>query len=119
MPPHGDPWVVVHWIIIRELLAEADSRFGLRVFGNRTLFDGVTHCMQDLFTCRRLAPSQASSHHAHRAKKRKPSTWYLASWNVDSMKDTEGPVEIASSRGDRGEDRKVVLIVRGIRRYTM
>ena len=28
-----------------------------------------------------------------------------------SMVDTEGPVEIASNRGDRGEDRKVDLIM--------
>ena len=49
-----------------------------------------------------LQPSQAGSHHAHIARKRKPSSWHLWSWNVRSMVDTEGPVEIASSRGDRG-----------------
>ena len=48
-----------------------------------------------------LQPSQASSHHAQRVRKRKPSSWYLGSWNVHFMVDTEGPVEIASSRGDR------------------
>ena len=47
-----------------------------------------------------LQPSQVSGHHAHRAIKRKPSSWHLGSWNVRSMVDTEGPVEIASSRGD-------------------
>ncbi len=35
------------------------------------------------------------------------------------MVDTEGPVEIASSRGDRGEERKVDLIVREMRRYNV
>ena len=35
------------------------------------------------------------------------------------MVDTEGPVEIASSRGDRGKDRKVYLIVREMRRYNV
>ena len=53
-----------------------------------------------------LQPSQASSHHAHRARKRKTSSWLLGSWNVHSMVDTEGPVEIASSRGDRGKTGK-------------
>ena len=53
-----------------------------------------------------LQPSQADSHHAHRARKRKPSSWHLGSWNVRSMVDTEGPVEIASSRGDRGKTEK-------------
>ena len=48
-----------------------------------------------------LQPSQASSHHAHRARKRKPSSWHLGSWNVRSMVDTEGSVKIASSGGDR------------------
>ena len=50
-----------------------------------------------------LQPSQVSSHHAHRARKRKPSSWHwhLGSWDVCSMVDTEGPVEIASSKGDR------------------
>ena len=36
-----------------------------------------------------------------------------------SLVDTEGLVEIASSRGDRGEDRKVDLIVREMRRYNV
>ena len=35
------------------------------------------------------------------------------------MVDTEGPVEIASSRGDKGEDRKVDLIVQDMRRYNV
>ena len=58
--------------------------------------------MPDLFTAEDLQPSQASSHHAHRARKRKPLSWHLGSWNVRSMVDTDGPVEIVSSRGDRG-----------------
>ena len=40
-------------------------------------------------------------------------------WNVRSMVDTEGPVEIASSRVDRGEDRKVNLIVREMVSYNV
>ena len=35
------------------------------------------------------------------------------------MVNTEGPVEIASSRGDRREDRKVDLIVQEMRRYNV
>ena len=81
------------------------------MFRNRTSFNGATHCMLDCSPEEDMQPSQASSHHAHRARKRKPSSWHLGSWNVRSMADTEGPVEIVSSRGDRGEDRKVYLIV--------
>ena len=58
-----------------------------------------------------LQPSQASNHHAHRVRKRKPSSWHLGSRNMRSMVDTEGPVEIASSIGDMGEDMKVDLIL--------
>ena len=80
------------------------------------LMESLTAC-QTCSPAEDLQPSQASSHHAHRASKRKPSSWHLGSWNLHSIVDTEGPVEIASSRGDRGEDRKVDLIVREMRRY--
>ena len=63
-----------------------------------------------------LQPSQASSHHAHRARKRKSSSWHFGAWNVCSMVDTEGLVEITSSRGDRREERKVDLVMREMRR---
>ena len=82
------------------------------------LMVSLTAC-QTCSPAENLQPSQASSHHAHKARKRKPSSWHLESWNVHSMVDTEGPVEIASSRGVRGEDRKVDLIVREIRRYNV
>ena len=66
------------------------------------------HPMASLTACQTcspaedLQPSQATSHHAHRARKNKPSSWHSGSWNVRPMVDTEGPVEIASSRGDGG-----------------
>ena len=44
---------------------------------------------------------------------------FRVSLNVCSMVDTEGPVEIASSRGDRGEDRKVDLIGKEMRKYNV
>ena len=81
--------------------------------------------MASLTACQTCSPaedlksSQASSHHTHRARKRKHSSWHLGSWNVRSMVDTEGPVEIASSGEDRGEDRKVDLMVRVMRRYNV
>ena len=53
-----------------------------------------------------LQPSQASIHHAHRARKRKTLSCHLGSWNVRSMVDTEGPVEITSSRRDREKTEK-------------
>ena len=43
----------------------------------------------------------------------------FGSLDVRSMVDTEGPVEIASSRVDKGEDRKVDLIMREMRRYNV
>ena len=107
MPPHGDPSAVVHWIfLIRELLAEADNSLDnvYLVTGHR-LMASLTAC-QTCSPAEDLQPSQASSHHAHRARKRKPSAWHLGSWNVCSMVDNEGPVEIASSRGDRGKTGK-------------
>ena len=54
----------------------------------------------------------------NRARKRKQSSWNLGSWNVRSMV-TEGPVEIARSRGDRGDDREVDLIMQEMRRYNV
>ena len=48
-----------------------------------------------------LQPSQASSHHAHGARKRKPLSWHLGSWNVRSMVDTDGPVEIGGGGGGK------------------
>ena len=80
--------------------------------------------MASLTECQICSPaedlqlSQASSYHAHRVRKRRPSSWHLGSWNVRSMV-AEGPVEIASSRGVRGEDRKVDLIMREMRRYNV
>ena len=64
-----------------------------------------------------LQSSQASNYLAHRARKRKPSSWHLGSWNVRSMVDTEGQ-EIANSRGDRGKT-GIDLIVREMRRYNV
>ena len=49
-----------------------------------------------------------------RARKRERIlTWRVGTWNVCSMVDTDGPVEVASVRADvqRGEQRKVNLIV--------
>ena len=72
--------------------------------------------MPDLFTCRGLAPLRlVAIMHTEQGR----GSHHLESWNVRSMVDTEGPVEIASSRGDRGKDREVDLFVREIRRYNV
>ena len=52
------------------------------------------------------------AHRARKAKKRagkrarsRRSVWRLGTWNVRSMVDTEGPVEVASQGTERGEER--------------
>ena len=42
----------------------------------------------------------------------------MGTWNVRSIIDNEGPLAIASRR-QRGEDRKVDLTVRGVKRYNV
>ena len=41
----------------------------------------------------------------------------VGTWNMRSMVDTEGPIEVASQRNERGEDRKVDLVVGELARY--
>ena len=68
-----------------------------------------------------LHPSQGSTYHlAQRARKRS-KTWRIGKWNVCSMVDTQGMEAIASRRqdGQRGEERKVDLIVREMKRYNV
>ena len=43
-------------------------------------------------------------------KKRETLLWWMGTWNVHTMVDTEDPIEVASRWGQRGEDRKVDLI---------
>ena len=45
----------------------------------------------------------------------------MGTWNVCSMVDTEGPIELASRRQvkRRGEDREVDWIVREMKRYSV
>ncbi len=64
------------------------------------------------------------AHRARKAKKRagkrarsRRSVWRLGTWNVRSMVDTEGPVEVASQGTERGEERKVDWVVREQSRY--
>ena len=68
-----------------------------------------------------LHPSQGTCHRAQRARSQRSRIWRLGTWNVRSMVDTEGPIEIASRRQDkrRGEDRKVDWIVREMKRYSV
>ena len=70
-----------------------------------------------------LQPSQRSCHHLTRRAKRRTRSWNVGTWNVRStcMVDTEGSVAIASTmkNGQRGEDRKVDLVVGELRRYNV
>ena len=68
-----------------------------------------------------LQPSQGRNkqqqYHAHRARK---ANLFLkvGTWNVRSMVDTEGCIEVASqTNGKRGEDRKVDQVVGELARY--
>ena len=45
------------------------------------------------------------------------NVWRAGTWNVRSMVDTEGPIEVASQWNERGEDRKVGLVVGKLARY--
>ena len=55
------------------------------------------------------------------AQRAKTGVLTASTWNVRSMVDTEGPVEVASQRNDcqRGEDRKIDQIVLELRRYNV
>lgn len=83
--------------------------------------------MASLGTCQARTPaedlhsSQGSTCHLAQRAKRKSKTWRIGTWNVRSMVDTEGTVAIASRRqdGQRGEERKVDLIVREMKRYNV
>jgi len=68
-----------------------------------------------------LHTSQGSLLHcsAHRARGKRFGSWRLATWNIRSMVDMKGSVDIASCRQDRkcGEQRKVDVVVKQIKRY--
>ena len=70
---------------------------------------------EDLHTSQGSLPH----HSAHRARGKQFGYLKLGTWNVRSMVDTEGSVDIASCRQDRrrGEQRKVDLVVEKINRY--
>ena len=63
-----------------------------------------------------LQPSQGNAFARIVSRKNRVGTW-----NVRSMVDTEGSVTIASRRqdGQRGEERKVDLVVRELKRYNV
>ena len=120
MPPCGDPLSstsLVVFLFMNSWLKPTGLDYVYLGTGCRSMVS-LTAC-QTCSPVEDLQPSQANSHHAHRARKRKPSSWHLGAWNVRSMVDTEGLVEIASSRGDREEDWKVDLIVREMMRYNV
>ena len=65
------------------------------------------HSHQVNHTAEVLQTSQNIDQFAHTSTKRKTLSWRMGAWNVRSMVDTEGPIEVASRRGQRGQDRKV------------
>ena len=75
--------------------------------------------MASLGTCQARTPEGGSNHYLAQRARKKSKRWRIDTWNVRSMVDTEGTVAIASRRQDgvRGEERKVDLIVREMKRY--
>ena len=86
--------------------------------------------MVPLDSCQAQSPAEnlqnsqgRNQHTAHRANKGKTAmrkarnVWRAGTWNVRSMVDTEGPIEVASQWNERGEDRKVDLVVGKLARY--
>ena len=67
-----------------------------------------------------LNTSQVRSTRAHRARSRKYA-WQLAAWNVRTLLDSEGSVRTARQGRDAGqaEDRRVDLVVRELKRYSV
>ena len=45
------------------------------------------------------------------------NVWRAGTWNIRSMVDTEGPIEVARQRNERGEDRKTDVVVGQLARY--
>ena len=68
-----------------------------------------------------LHSSRGKQHHALRARRKRPQTWLVGTWNVRSVVDAVGLLAIASRKqnGQRGEDRKVDLVVRELKRYNV
>ena len=87
--------------------------------------------MVPLESCQAQSPAETlqnslgkNQHTAHRANKGKTAVRKarnvcrrVGTWNMRSMVDTEGPIEVASQRNERGEDRKVDLVVGELARY--
>ena len=72
--------------------------------------DGVTYQ-----ACSHLQTSQGRNQIARARKAR--NDWILGTWNVRSMVNTEGPIEVASQSAERGEDRKVDQAVCELAKY--
>ena len=59
---------------------------------------------------------------AQRAKQRGFSTWFLGSWNVRSLLDSEGPIETARARSEASlfiEDRRIDQVLQQLNRYNI
>ena len=88
--------------------------------------------MVPLDSCQARSPAEnlqntqgRNQHTAHRANKGKTAmrkaknVWRAGTWNVHSLVDTKGPIEVASQRNENGEDRKVDLVVGKLAMYDM
>ena len=87
----------------------------------RVSADGITHFLARMFSRRGFAPlSGRGSQCAHRASHlRRSGTWFLASWNVRTLLDVDGPIETARQRVDLEvvDERKIDQVVAVLGRY--
>ena len=76
---------------------------------------------QDCSPAEDLHPSQGEPpHSAHRVSRtHRLSVWYLASWNIRTLLDVEGPIETARQRGEMDvvDERKIDQVVYELDRY--
>ena len=77
------------------------------------------HSFQVCSPAEELQPSQGVCNAQRVRRKQKTVSWKLCTWNLRSMVNTMGSVEIASQGTDnhRGEERKVNLVVDVLKRY--
>ena len=69
-----------------------------------------------------LQTSRVKMISAHRGAKRRCFSWLFGSWNVRSLLDNEGPIEIARQGPEchqLAEDRRIDLVIRELNRYNI
>jgi len=69
-----------------------------------------------------LQNSRETAKPAHRRAKGAKSFWYFGTWNVRSLLDNEGPIEVAwqgPAHHQFSEDRRIDLVIRELQHYSI